>query len=233
MNEMKMNEMTENIEVTKENASGMTYLDRKDIGIFTRRLSGKTDDGESKVVVSYQTYAMEDPEESVDKERVYTTDKPHIELSIDMKYPQFYVMDIIFRSYDDPELKLLWGRLQRFKKNMTNDPEKTWIFYFNILEKASVTQQTSEQDSLFIANIFNPTIFYLSREIPDMLAVDTEGNDGNLHGGNVIRMLIPIEFVTFQIENSIDTTEIKGEVMREEEARSYLDNPENHSNWEE
>lgn len=210
----------------------MTYLSREEIGEFIKEISGKTSDGESKVVISYQTYAIEEPEDSMDKERIYTTSKPHIELSINMQDPRFYIMDIIFKSWDDPELKLLWGRLQRFKKNMTEDIEKNWVFYFNILERASVTQQTLERDTLLIVNAFNPTLFYLTREVPDMLVQDILSGNGDMQGGNIIRMLIPTELLSFQITNDIDTSEIKGEIMREEAERDYINNNDA-NNWEE
>lgn len=232
MNEFEnINQSTPQEEENAQNEN-MTYLSREEIGEFIKRLSGKTPEGESKVIISYQSYATEEPEDSVDKERIYSTIKPHIELSIDMQDPRFYVMDIIFKSWDDPELKLLWGRLQRFKRNMTDNIEKTWVFYFNILEKASVSQQTLERDTLLVMNIFNPTLFYLTREIPDMLVQDTLSGNGDMQGGNIIRMLVPTELLTFQVTDDIDTSEVKGEVMREEAERDYINNN-NESNWEE
>lgn len=232
MNEFEnINQSTPQEEENAQNEN-MTYLSREEIGEFIKRLSGKTPEGESKVIISYQSYATEEPEDSVDKERIYSTIKPHIELSIDMQDPRFYVMDIIFKSWDDPELKLLWGRLQRFKRNMTDNIEKTWVFYFNILEKASVSQQTLERDTLLVMNIFNPTLFYLTREIPDMLVQDTLSGNGDMQGGNIIRMLVPTELLTFQVTDDIDTSEVKGEVMREDAERDYINNN-NESNWEE
>lgn len=56
--------------------------------------------------------------------------------------------------------------------------------------------------------------------------------DGELYGGNVIRMLIPVELVNFEISEDIDTSEIKGEVQREMSARDYLDNAtDTNENW--
>ena len=49
---------------------------------------------------------------------------------------------------------------------------------------------------------------------------------------NVIRMLIPVELVNFEISEDIDTSEIKGEVQREMSARDYLDNAtDTNENW--
>lgn len=231
------NEIVESEEIESTeliNSNDLTYLDMQEINHFLQKLSGRDENGKNKAVISYQTYAMEDSDDSPEKNQVYTTSNPCIELSLDKNYPNFYMMDISFRSCDDPELKMLWGRLQKFKKNMRDFPDKTWIFYFNILEKASVTLQTSINDTLVTANVFNPQIFYLTREVPNLLATNVVDVNGELSGGNVIRMLIPIEFISFKVDNDIDTNEIKGEVFREEEARDYLDNAETNNNqWDE
>lgn len=208
-------------------------IDENTLAMFFQTFSGVNQNGESKVTITYQTYATEEPEDSIDKERIYATSRPSVEFSYDKKYPQFFMIDIIYKSYDDPELKMLWGRLQKFKRNMTAFPEKTWIFYFNILENASVTMQTEIRDELYTVGIFNPTLFYLSREVPNYLSDDVVAQNGELYGGNMIRMLVPVEFVTFEISKDIDTSLIKGEVMREESDKYYTDNPDNHSKWEE
>ena len=210
-----------------------TELSRAELAEFTRRLSGRNEDGESKVILSYQSYAIEDEEGSVGKETVYTSSKCHVELSLDVNNPQYFVMDIVFRGYDEPELKMLWGRLQKFKRSVATNLEKTWVFYMNLLEKASISKRTDQGDLLFTADIINPLLFYLTRETPDFLCTETRSDEGELYGGNVIRMLIPTEFVTFKIRDDIDTLEMKEEVLRENDARNFTDNPELHSYWEE
>ena len=81
-------------------------------------------------------------------------------------------------------------------------------------------------------NVFNPTYFHLTREVPNYLATENISVDGELYGGNVIRMLIPVELVNFEISEDIDTSEIKGEVQREMSARDYLDNAtDTNENW--
>lgn len=68
--------------------------------------------------------------------------------------------------------------------------------------------------------------------MPNYLATENISVDGELYGGNVIRMLIPVELVNFEISEDIDTSEIKGEVQREMSARDYLDNAtDTNENW--
>lgn len=68
--------------------------------------------------------------------------------------------------------------------------------------------------------------------MPNYLATENISADGELYGGNVIRMLIPVELVNFEISEDIDTSEIKGEVQREMSARDYLDNAtDTNENW--
>lgn len=212
----------------------MNYLSREEISNFTKRLSGKNELGESKVIITYQLYDFDEPETSIDKERIYSVKNASIELSLDNKYPQFYVCDIIFKNFNDPELRMLWGRLQKFKRNLALEGNKNWIFYLNILEKDSISVRTENKDILFLAHVFNPTLFNLTREIPEYLALDTIDNENQLSGGNIIRMLIPIEFISFDIRDDIDTSIIKGEVERELEEERFINNIEDYkenSNW--
>lgn len=205
--------------------SDIAYLTREQIVEFTKRLSGRNEDGSGKVELSYQTYAMEDAEDSPGKEQIFHISKACVELSTDAKNPGYFCMDIIFRSYDEPELKMLWGRLQRFKKQIATDSHKLWIFHFHMLEKASITAQTLDRDTLLTCNALNPLVFYLTREVPNMLAEEREVG-GDLMGGNIIRMIIPTELVTFQITDEVDTSLLKGEVLRDQEESRYLDSSE-------
>jgi hypothetical protein len=225
-------EKTENVFGISEE---VTMLDETGLGRFTGALSGRNENGESKVQVSYQSYALEEPEDSPDKTRIYTVSNAACELSIDKKNPGFFVLDIIFQSYNDPELKLLWARLQRHKANIAKDPAKTWIFYINLLEKASVSVRTEERDVLVMGNVFNPLIYYLTREVPNQVIEEdqerriTEKDEltgtrktVDIQGGNIIRMLIADNLVQFQIRSDVDTQEIKGEVEREQEENRYV-----------
>lgn len=206
-----------------------TYLSREDIKVFLNAFSGINEYGESKSILSYQTYDATEGFNDPNKEQIYSTQNAHIELSFDANNPDFFVMDIIYRGYDDPELKMLWARLQNFKRNTRLNPEKTWIFYFNLLERDSVSMDAEVKDILHMANVFNPTLFYLTRETPDYLAIDMKNMDGELCGGNVIRMLIPIQFVSFDVTDEIDTAQIKEDIIFEEEHDRYINN----ATWEE
>lgn len=195
----------------------------EELGAFLTRMSGKNQFGEGKASISYQTYAFEDDENSRDKETIYQISKAMCNLSYDRKNPNYISFEIAFNSYDDTELKLLWGRLQRHLKNEQAHPEKTWIFYFHLMERASVSSDLSEQDTLLLGHLFNPIMFYLSRETPTTLAEDFESN-GELYGGNVIKMLIPLELFSFEVSDDYDTSLWKGEARREDDARDYVDN---------
>lgn len=209
---------------TEKRKEETTFLSPEEIANFCMVLSGKDENGDSNSVVSYMSYALEDAEDSISRTSIYSARNASIELAFNKQDPRFYIMDIIFKSYDDPELKLMWGRLQQFKRNWVVQPDKTWIFYIQALERHGVTIQTLEKDTLVTGNIFNPTYFNLTREVPNYLATENITADGELYGGNVIRMLIPVELVNFEVSNAIDTSEIKGEVQREMNAVDYLDN---------
>lgn len=222
------------MEDNNKNQDGIIYIDRNTISQFTRRLSGKNIDGFSKVEISYQTYAMEDDEDSKDRTRIYNAHKAYAELSMDYNTPGYFTLDVIYHSYAEPELKMFWNRLQNFKRSLANEGEKTWIFYINILEKSSISKQTETTDNLLMCHIMNPILFYLTRETPNLMTEERKVDD-ELQGGNIIRMLIPENAVRFEITNEIDTSEIKGEVERELEEERYLnaleDNPD--TAWDE
>lgn len=215
-------ETNQNINQTEETLEeGTKEISREQLKSIFQRINGRNADGSSKVVVTYQTYAMDEPEDSVNRKQIYSTEKPAVEIALDTQYPNFFTVDFKFRSFEDPELKLLWGRLQRFKNNIATDPTRDWIFYIQILERASVTQQTEVEDTLLLTHILNPALSYLTREIPDMLTTETQAPNVELYGGNTIRMLIPIELVRFEIKDDVDTLDAKGEVLREEESNRY------------
>ena len=202
-------------------------LTKNEVADIFRRLSGKTDEDESKIILSYQSYALDEPEDSVNRSQIYTTDKPYIQFSFNYTGLNFLTMDIIFRSFEDPELKLLWGRLQRFKKNASMNAERDWIFYINILVKANIEIHSQERVKLLTANIVNPELFFLTREIPSQLTTEQLSNDNTLYGGNMIRMLIPLNRITFQENDDVDTEEIDTEVYEEIENDRFVNSQQN------
>lgn len=202
-------------------------LTKNEVADIFRRLSGKTDEDESKIILSYQSYALDEPEDSVNRSQIYTTDNPYIQFSFNYTGLNFLTMDVIFRSFEDPELKLLWGRLQRFKKNASMNAERDWIFYINILEKANIEIHSQKRVKLLTANIVNPELFFLTREIPSQLTTEQLSNDNTLYGGNMIRMLIPLNRITFQENDDVDTEEIDTEVYEEIENDRFVNSQQN------
>ena len=202
--------------------SGPVSLSGEDAVSFINRFSGKNNDGESKSTICYQSYDLStnDPE----KEKVYQIIDASVQISKNKHYNDLYTVDFIFKSSDDTELKLFWLRLQKYLKNQSEHPDKDYIFYIQLLEKASVTQQTEHNDNLLICNMINPILFYLTREVPDQKIHD-QNVKGEMIGGNIIRMIIGNQNLTFNIISDIDTNEIKREVQRQiDEAAFYESN---------
>ena len=171
------------------------------------KLSGQNRFGESNCGISYQCYAAEDDND--DRETVYTVSRGYCRFSMDKMNPGFVTLDIVFKSYSDPELRLLWGRLERFKKNISEFPEKTWIFYMNVVDAEGV--RLNDEDIMTV-HIVNPLIWYLTRENPDQLS-DEVSVEEELQGGNILRMLLNTEGIALRYEN-LDIPAIEAEVMR-------------------
>ena len=218
------NDMIENhtIENTSETSDHVIELSDEQLADYIRRLSGiDQTTGFAKSEISYQAYNLSD-ENDINQERVYSVANAAVQISRNSRYADLFVVDIIFKSADDTELKLFWGRLQKHLQNQSQYANQDWIFYINLLERASVTQQTHKQDTLLTANIINPLLCYLTREVPNQAIHDTE-IDHEMLGGNIIRMLVPTTLLTYAINDAIDTNELKGEVQREFEDARYLD----------
>lgn len=197
---------------------------------FFKRITGKNQNGESKSVISYQSYNYDADEDSTEKTTIYQLTNAYCSLSFDRLYPQYITFEIYFQSCDDTELKLLWGRLQRHLKNQRENPEKRWVFYFNILEKESISDDISINDTLSIGHIMNPIMTFITREMPSMLSEEFI-YQGDLMGGNILKMLIPIELFSYEISNEYDTSKIKGEARMEDQSMEYLDNYED-TKWD-
>ena len=199
--------------------NSMTIEDVKNV--FERMNGWNPVTGQSKVAISYQLFAMDDPEDAPSRNQVFSTCKPAIQMSFDSHIPDYFSLDIIFRSANEPELKLLWGRMQQFKRNTAYQPEKEWIFFMNILESDTISLQTENEDIPFVIRAFNPLLSYLTREVPEMQVDDTESPEGEMIGGNIIRMIIPAEFVQFEYCKNVDTLGAKGEILAMEEEARY------------
>ena len=186
---------------------------------YCAELSGKDADGMPLATISYQCYAMEDDDNAPSKTVSYTLTTPWAQLWIDKMHPEYVCLDVAFRSADDPELRMMWNRLNRHIRNMSKNPEKTWIFYIRVLDNASTRIGQSE---IKVAHIVNPLMFFLTRELPTVEAHNEETEFG-LQGGNIIRMLIPVETVNIEVSpNEVyDIETIRAEVQRDMDDAEY------------
>jgi hypothetical protein len=202
-------------------ADGTDYvLTPEDVHEFMEHFSGKDAEGNSRSVVSYQCYNAEEAGKSLaDRDiPIFTLQKPYVQISYDELNPQLALMDLVFPSYDDQELRILWARMQKWRRETAETP----VFFFHLLERATVSTDSAKNDVLVEANIMNPVIFTLTRELPTTQAVDAPDMDGVLAGGNVIRMMLNMSLVSFEVSGRENTSDIKAEVQREMEEERYV-----------
>lgn len=198
-------------EVAPEDIRFETYL---------AEMSGKDVNGKPLAIVSYQCYTMEESEDSTAKQVSYSLTTPYVQLWVDKLHPGYIGLDIVFRSFDDSELRLLWGRLNRHVRNMSKEPDKTWVFYLRILDNASLSNDSEE---IRIVHLVNPTLFFLTRETPFVESTDSESDFG-LQGGNIVRMIIPEELANIEISpnEAYDLNTIRAEVQRDIDTSNFL-----------
>lgn len=196
---------------------------------FCERLSGKDTQGLSKSVISYQTYDSGISQEvTTDKnaEIIYNCTKASIDLSFDALNPGLLLLTLTFPTHDDPELRLFWARLQKWRRRDSGqevlDENTVPIFLIHLFERNSIDAKTDIKENILEANILNPLICYLTRETPTSPAIDHTNEKGETMGGNVIKMLCNMEFVTFSLIEDVDTSDIKAEVLREKENERYI-----------
>ncbi len=191
---------------------------------YLNRFNGKDQLGESKAICSYQYFAAEEPEDSRNKQIVYNiSSKVTYTLHHSKVHPGFIRMDVRFNSFEDTELKLLWARLKKAEEAEHNDPDKTWIFHFILLDLGTVSSETDKNDEVLTAHLINPVMSYLTRENPTDLAEERVVN-GEKIAGNVVRMLFKTEFVSLELSDQYNTADLKAEVYREAYAQEYVDN---------
>lgn len=196
---------------------------------FCGRLSGKDGQGVSKAVISYQAYDSGfsmDTTNDKNAEIIYNCSKAYAELSFDALNPDLVLLSITFPSYDDPELRLFWARLQKWVRRNSGAEQITDdtvpVFYIHLFERGSVSARTDVQENILEAGIVNPLICYLTRELPAVPAAETTNKNGEVMGGNVVKMLCNMQFVTFSVIEDADTSRIKAEVLRDVEDARYL-----------
>lgn len=199
---------------TQDNSSPLlrdrVEISREELATLFRYINGWDENGDSNVIITYQNHTITDGvANAVDS--FHHAEKPAVNMSFDSMNPDWFSLDIIFRSHLEPELKFMWGYLQRFKNNCAKNPEKNHVFYMNILLKDTVSDPSSgETDRLFTINLVNPVLFFL---IPE----DTVHTDPN-----VIRMLIPVTSVEFSYDRNEVFEQEKEGIISEISSAQYL-----------
>lgn len=216
----------ENLEEDIDINQGKILLSVKDYKEFCDRLTGYLDSGKTKAIPCYQTFiAKENEGINSDNEIVYTLNNAVIEISLDELHPELAVISIRFKSFDDPELRLLWARIQKWRTNMSKPQDNNGvpIFLFSFTERESFgTYDGEEEIAILSCEVINPLLCYITREVPTMEATDIL-NDRDEHiGGNVIKLLCDTNYITFSLRDDINTKDIKAEVERELEEERYI-----------
>lgn len=223
---------------TEEKTNTFT-LGVKDYKEFCNRLSGYLPDGNTKAVISYQCFNafpnmkdIKDPQ----KEVIYNINNAVVEMAFDELNPELVLISIKFKNFSDPELRLFWARLQKWRTSLSKpiDNNEVPIFLLYLMERDSVGNlDANESYSILNAEIVNPLIAYITREVPTMEATDIINEKDEHMGGNVIKLLCSTQYVTFGIRDDIDTQMIKAEVERENEDSRYIDAAPEYKNSEE
>ena len=189
---------------------------------FLNNLSGVDSQGNPKSLVSYQMFGLNEPEDSVNKKAIYNINRAELYFSISKQHPDYIKMDIKFFAYDDTELRLLWARLKKFDRIEVENPNEDYVFHFTVMGNDIAINENGSETVTF-GHFMNPAMSYLTRETPTSVAED-KLVDNELLGGNVVRMLIPLKLVAFQVSSDFDRNSIKAEVQREIMDTEYRDN---------
>ncbi len=186
---------------------------------YMDRLSGKDFKGDDKSQIIYQSFALEDEEDSDRKKTLYSITKAGVRLSLSKMTPQFIKLDIEFNSCDDAELKLFWSRLRQIDKFTVKEPEKTWVFHVQLTEVASVVNNSEE--GILEGHFCNPIMSYITRSTPSNLSSEFNVNGERL-GGNIITMLFAAETTQFELVTGLDLEKIKSDAEIESIGELYL-----------
>ena len=194
---------------------------------FCTRLSGILPSEQSKAIISYQSYKMNENEEySDDADNIYQLMPKKVILSYDVLHPDLATLSIYFGSHTDPTLRIFWRRLNNFfeeqSKNLSNEEFDIPVFMINLLERESIGGIHSEEvnPNLYEVNIINPLICYLTRELPTDRAIKEFLGDEEV-GGNVVKMLFSLDTVNFIKRNDIDVCSIKATALRQATDEKY------------
>lgn len=194
-----MSEFDRNPDKEENIGNDSVEMSEKDLSEIMLRFSGIDENGVPKSVVTYSAYDYDAPEDDPDKNNVFTAEDAKVELSVDWR-TGFYTLDLIFDSPENRFLKMMWAKLQRHKSNEVYMGDKLWVFYISLMETGSALSGEKNKD-VFVANIMNPVLFFLTRQVPNQDAgeeFETELGSGCYLGGNCIRMLLHKDLVKFK-----------------------------------
>ena len=201
-----------------DNATTITVQEAANI---CERLSGKDSESFAKCAVTYMNYEY-DETKIEETQQIHTISNGIATLTVEKRIPEFFTLDIEFPSSEDTELALFWGRLQEYRRKQVMEPNKNWVFFINLLELDSIKYNTEKPDELFTINLMNPILHVITRKEPTDHVTENE-SDEYLMGGNIVRLLFHGSLVSFDLVNNIDTNQILGDVLRENDSDRYLD----------
>ncbi len=196
--------------------SDVIQLSDYQIQEFCQRLSGKDNDGKSKAKLTYTNYMVENNDfEHLPPHTIININKCEVYLYPNRTLPDFYTVDLVFPNAESNDLKLLWLRLEKFKKdNLLNDFDHQALFVLQVIENFDEEDLDTAKNRLY-CNIVNPLLFYLTRTTPNQLTTDIQTDEG-LQGGNIIRLLCHTDLVTFDVLDDMDINAVKEEIEYEE-----------------
>lgn len=201
-----------------------TELSSRDYKMFCDRMSGELVSGETKAVLNYQAYqVMPEDENYTDpqQETIYSISRAITTVSFDELNPGVVMVSVAFKDFNDPELRLLWARIQKWRNSMSRPSEGVPLFVLHMLERASLGDTNEDHYTILECNAINPLIAYITREVPTMEAIDIINDRDEHMGGNVIKFLFSSDYVTFTLRDDIDTLGIKTDVEIEAENERY------------
>lgn len=224
---LEINQNSDNVDDNEldkylENENDNFSLTVSEYKTFCDRLSGFNEIDETKAAITYQSYNInpQDVNQNTTNDIVYNLNNAVVEIAYDELHPDLAVLSIKFKSFDDPELRLFWSRIQKWRTSLSKpqDNDEIPVFVITLIEKDSVNSvKDKEHYTILSANIVNPLICYITREIPTISAENIINERDEIMGGNVIKMLLATDFLTFEVRDDIDITNIKAEVLRENE----------------
>ncbi len=190
---------------------------------FCLRLSGKDDKGKVRAKLAYTNYEIKEGDFSIPSDQpIIDIKDAYIDINPNKTLPDFYTIDIVFPSCDCLDLKLLWLKLEQYKKaDRKIDDGKQAIFLIQVSENFEMEEIDSVKNRIF-CNIINPLLFYLTREVPNQLVEEVKTEDG-LQGGNIIRLLCQSPLVTFDVLGDVDTNALKEQLNYESENEADIE----------